>query len=217
MGLIATITGDDLQLIEEVTASGIIEVDSDSNGENDVPWNDQDVEVTVQVDYSDAFAAFADAFYSYAFELVPVDTGHLQSTISASSDDWSMTAEASADYAQYVEFGTYKMDAQPYFVPALNYAWGETADAFQQAVLDAMDEAEARLAAMGATEGGAENGGFGMGFGGFLGMLLGAIFVGLMHVLGDMLSGGTQISYGGGGSPSVGGGGGDFDSLVEII
>ena len=213
MGLIATITGDDLQLIEEVTASGTIEVDSDSNGENDIPYNDQDVEVTVQVDYSDAFAAFADAFYSYATDLVPVDTGYLQSTISASSDDWSITAEASAHYAQYVEFGTWKMAAQPYFIPALEYAWGETADAFQQAVLDAMDEAEARLAEMGATEGGAE-GGFGMGFGGFLGALLGAVFIGMMHVLGDMLSGGTQITYGGG--SSGGGMGGNFDSLVEI-
>lgn len=214
MGLIATITGDDLQLIEEVTASGTIEVDSDSNGENDVPWNDQDVEVTVQVDYSDAFAAFADAFYSYATDLVPVDTGYLQSTISASSDDWSITAEASAHYAQYVEFGTWKMAAQPYFIPALEYAWGETADAFQQAVQDAMDEAEARLDAMGASQGGAE-GGFGMGFGGFLGALLGAVFIGLMHVLGDMLSGGTQITYGGG--SSGGGAGGNFDSFVEII
>ena len=156
MGLIATITGDDLQLIEEVTASGTIEVDSDSNGENDIPWNDQDVEVTVQVDYSDAFAAFADAFYSYATDLVPVDTGYLQSTISASSDDWSITAEASAHYAQYVEFGTWKVAAQPYFIPALEYAWSETSDAFQQAVQDAMDEAEARLDAMGASQGGAE-------------------------------------------------------------
>lgn len=215
MGLIATITGDDLQLIEEVTASGTIEVDSDSNGENDVPFNDEDVEVTVQVDYSEAFAAFADAFYSYAVDLVPVDTGHLQSTISASSDDWSMTAEASAEYAQYVEFGTWKMAAQPYFIPALEYAWGETSDAFQQAVQDAMDEAEARLDAMGASQGGADSGGFGMGFGGFLGALLGAVFVGLMHVLGDMLSGGTQITYGGG--SSGGGMGGNFDSLVEII
>ena len=214
MGLIATITGDDLQLIEEVTASGTIEVDSDSNGENDVPYNDQDVEVTVQVDYSDAFAAFADAFYSYAVDLVPVDTGYLQSTISASSDDWSITAEASAHYAQYVEFGTWKMAAQPYFIPALEYAWGETSDAFQQAVLDAMDEAEARLDAMGASQGGAE-GGFGMGFGGFLGALLGAVFVGMLNILGDMLSGGTQITYGGG--SSGGGAGGNFDSFVEII
>lgn len=214
MGLIATITGDDLQLIEEVTASGTIEVDSDSNGENDVPWNDQDVEVTVQVDYSDAFAAFADAFYSYAVDLVPVDTGYLQSTISASSDDWSMTAEASAHYAQYVEFGTWKMAAQPYFIPALEYAWSETSDAFQQAVQDAMDEAEARLDAMGASQGGAE-GGFGMGLGGFLGALLGAVFIGMMHILGDMLSGGTQITYGGG--SSGGGAGGNFDSFVEII
>lgn len=214
MGLIATITGDDLQLIEEVTASGTIEVDSDSNGENDVPWNDQDVEVTVQVDYSDAFAAFADAFYSYATDLVPVDTGYLQSTISASSDDWSITAEASAHYAQYVEFGTWKMAAQPYFIPALEYAWSETADAFQQAVQDAMDEAEARLDAMGASQGGAE-GGFGMGFGGFLGALLGAVFVGMLNILGDMLSGGTQITYDGG--SSGGGAGGNFDSFVEII
>lgn len=214
MGLIATITGDDLKLIEEVTASGIIEVDSDSNGENDIPFNDEEVDVTVQVDYSDAFAAFADAFYSYAVDLVPVDTGHLQSTISSSSDDWSMTAEASADYAQYVEFGTWKMAAQPYFIPALEYAWSETSDAFQQAVQDAMDEAEARLAAMGATQGGAESG-FGMGFGGFLGALLGAVFIGLMHVLGDMLSGGTQITYDGG--SSGGGARGNFDSFVEII
>lgn len=214
MGLIATITGDDLQLIEEVTASGTIEVDSDSNGENDVPYNDQDVEVTVQVDYSDAFAAFADAFYSYAVDLVPVDTGYLQSTISASSDDWSITAEASAHYAQYVEFGTWKMAAQPYFIPALEYAWSETSDAFQQAVQDAMDEAEARLDAMGASQGGAE-GGFGMGLGGFLGALLGAVFVGMLNILGDMLSGGTQITYGGG--SSGGGAGGNFDSFVEII
>lgn len=214
MGLIATITGDDLQLIEEVTASGTIEVDSDSNGENDIPYNDQDVEVTVQVDYSDAFAAFADAFYSYAVDLVPVDTGYLQSTISASSDDWSITAEASAHYAQYVEFGTWKMAAQPYFIPALEYAWSETSDAFQQAVQDAMDEAEARLDAMGASQGGAE-GGFGMGFGGFLGALLGAVFVGMLNILGDMLSGGTQITYDGG--SSGGGAGGNFDSFVEII
>ena len=214
MGLIATITGDDLQLIEEVTASGTIEVDSDSNGENDVPYNDQDIEVTVQVDYSDAFAAFADAFYSYATDLVPVDTGYLQSTISASSDDWSITAEASAHYAQYVEFGTWKMAAQPYFIPALEYAWSETSDAFQQAVQDAMDEAEARLDAMGASQGGAE-GGFGMGFGGFLGALLGAVFVGMLNILGDMLSGGTQITYDGG--SSGGGAGGNFDSFVEII
>lgn len=107
------------------------------------------------------------------------------------------------------------MAAQPYFIPALEYAWGETADAFQQAVLDAMDEAEARLDAMGASQGGADSGGFGMGFGGFLGALLGAVFIGLMHILGDMLSGGTQITYNSG--SSGGGAGGNFDSFVEII
>jgi hypothetical protein len=37
----------------------------------------------------------------------------------------------------------------------------------------------------------------------------------MMHILGDMLSGGTQITYGG--RSSGGGGGGSFDSFVEII
>lgn len=213
MGLFAQITGDDLDLITEVSGSGIVEVDSDANGANDWEGNDQEVEVIVQVDYTDAFAAFADAFYDYATDLVPVDTGYLQSTISSSSDDWSITAEASAEYAEYVEFGTWKMAAQPYFIPALEYAWGETADAFQQAVQDAMDEVEARLMAMGAS-GEADMGGIGFGLGGFLGALLGGIVIGLMNVLSDMFSGGTQIQYGG--SSRGGGSAGSFDSYVEI-
>ena len=102
MGLYAYVSGDDLGLIPSVSGTGIQAVDSDANGENNMVENDELVEITIEVDYSEAFDEFASAFYDVATQLVPVDTGYLMSTISSSSDDWSMQCEASAHYAQYV-------------------------------------------------------------------------------------------------------------------
>jgi len=62
MGLIAVITGDDLELPTELTGTAIVPVDSDANGEDDVMWNNETTDVTVGIDYSDAFAEFARAF-----------------------------------------------------------------------------------------------------------------------------------------------------------
>lgn len=213
MGLIAVITGDDLELPTELSGTAIVPVDSDGNGEDDVAWNNETTDVTVQVDYSDAFAAFADAFYSIATDLVPVDTGYLQSTISAFSDDWSITAQADAEYAQYVEFGTWKMAAQPYFIPALNQAWDETAPLFEQALANAQQDLQNEIAAIQEGLGDNADTGFGGGFGGFLGMLLGAVIVGLIQGFFSLLG------SAGGGSGRVGAGGisgGDFESFVEI-
>ena len=52
----------------------------------------------------------------------PVDTGYLRSTIFVreAGDDVEIGFEA--PYASYVEFGTYKMAAQPYLRPALDEA-----------------------------------------------------------------------------------------------
>lgn len=52
----------------------------------------------------------------------PVDTGFLQSTgfIQAVGDEVQVGFEA--PYASYVEFGTYKMAAQPFLRPALDNA-----------------------------------------------------------------------------------------------
>lgn len=211
MGLIATITGDDLELVPEVTGYGTIAVDSDDSGENDVGWNDEEISVTVPVDYTDAFAAFAQAFYGYATDLVPVDTGYLQSTITSSSDDWSMTAEASAEYAQYVEYGTWKMSQQPYFRPALEYAWEETATLFEDAVQQAADQVEERLAEMGADEGEADYGGF--SFGGLLGMIFAAVALIPVMLVGAILKDALGGSYSSGGRS---GGGANFDDFIEI-
>ena len=72
--------------------------------------------------------AVADAVDTVAFQieadakdLVPVDTGHLKGSIQAqpSNDGLSAAVNVFATYAAYVEFGTSRMRAQPYLVPAV--------------------------------------------------------------------------------------------------
>ena len=49
-----------------------------------------------------------------------VDTGHMRGAIEAEKQTpWQWTVTGYADYTVYNEFGTYKMSAQPMFVPAL--------------------------------------------------------------------------------------------------
>lgn len=58
-----------------------------------------------------------------AIDYVPVDTGYLQSTIGKAQirpGVWAVFALA--HYASYVEYGTSRMEAQPYLVPALENA-----------------------------------------------------------------------------------------------
>lgn len=51
---------------------------------------------------------------------VPVDTGNLKNSIQTHMDgDIQATVAAHAEYAIYVEMGTYRMAARPYLVPAL--------------------------------------------------------------------------------------------------
>ena len=54
-----------------------------------------------------------------ARKLVPVRTGHLQSTIYATVSNWVVNIGADATYAYFVEAGTKYMAAQPYLYPAI--------------------------------------------------------------------------------------------------
>jgi HK97 gp10 family phage protein len=49
-----------------------------------------------------------------AKEACPVDTGNLRSSIHIETGDCEATVGTNVEYASYVEFGTYKMKAQPY-------------------------------------------------------------------------------------------------------
>lgn len=51
--------------------------------------------------------------------MCPVDTGELRKSITSEVSGTTGVVGTNKEYAMYVEFGTYKMDAQPYLVPAL--------------------------------------------------------------------------------------------------
>ena len=76
------------------------------------------------MDFAPACEAFVKTFIEEAQRLVPVDTGYLRSTINATTDGFHCSAEATAEYAEYVEYGTFRMREQPYFTPALEQAMG---------------------------------------------------------------------------------------------
>ena len=134
-------------------------------------------DISIPVDYSEAAEVFKTMFLDVARELVPVRTGYLKSTIAAEIGEASIgevTAEASADYAQYVEFGTYRQMAQPYFIPAIEAALEEWGLAAQKAYEEALEEAQAAYEAEQAQQQSQEAGGAPAGApvgGGFLGGL----------------------------------------------
>ena len=87
-----------------------------------VPGYPEFGEIIVNLDYSPACEVFINTFLDWAVSFVPVDTGFLESTIEAGADGDMCWAEAWADYAQYVEYGTSIMSAQPFFEDALEMA-----------------------------------------------------------------------------------------------
>ena len=71
------------------------------------------------IDMAAVFAAAGEAVADEARTMCPVDTGNLRDSIAVSAGDSGAQISANTDYAAYVEFGTYKMAAQPFLVPAL--------------------------------------------------------------------------------------------------
>ena len=91
----------------------------------DIPGYPEFGEIIVNLDYSPACEVFINTFRDWALSFVPIDTGFLESTIDAGADGDTCWAEAWADYAQYVEYGTSIMSAQPFFEDALETACGD--------------------------------------------------------------------------------------------
>lgn len=98
------------------------------------------------IDYGDGCDAFLDTFFDIAYDLCPVDTGELIGSIDGFTNGESVEVYADADYAQYVEYGTSKMEEQPYFRPAIAGAFRTAKHEWQEAVDEAMEEEEQILA-----------------------------------------------------------------------
>ena len=140
-------------------------------------------DISIPVDYSEAAEVFKAMFLDVARQLVPVRTGYLKSTITAEIGEATIgevTAEASAEYAQYVEFGTYRQMAQPYFIPAIEAALEEWGLAAQKAYDEALEEAQAAYEAEQAQQ-------QSQGAGGAGGAPVGGGFLGGLAVLGLLL------------------------------
>ena len=185
-----------------------------------VGGDDQIGEASVFVDYSEACQVFVEVFLQVANALVPVGTGYLRSTIDAGEWGDGFWCEATADYAQYVEYGTTYMDAQPYFEPALEAAFGQAMAAAQQSLNDAQEEltdmlSEMMAAAMSAVTGGGNiaSATWGQFFGGLALFTVAMILFfpilvnlyGIMETfnLGSYNDSGSRGGGGGGGYPEV--------------
>lgn len=79
-------------------------------------------DIALYPNYAEGCRVFCDTFLAEAQARCPVRTGYLRSTISASFTASSITCMVGAEYAQYVEYGTSRQSAQPYFEPALQIA-----------------------------------------------------------------------------------------------
>lgn len=76
----------------------------------------------ISADYSAGCQAFIETFLAAARAVVPVRTGNLMASIQGVNGEDSVMLYTNCGYAQYVEYGTWKSPAQPYFEQALGSA-----------------------------------------------------------------------------------------------
>lgn len=99
--------------------------------------------VSQTVEYDSQIETALGQFQDEARALCPIRTGNLVSSISGEASGDGFTAEAMADYAEYVEYGTWKMSAQPYFVEPFQTAGESCAEAIQTHLQEVLAEAQA--------------------------------------------------------------------------
>lgn len=168
----------------------------------DLGYEMETPQLGLEVDYSEGIDVFVDTFLYTAQDLVPVDTGNLMHSIDAIGDDFGAECWTNCHYSQYVEYGTIKMKAQPYFVPAIEKALNQAKPLWDEAWDEAIAEEEEMLAEMGEeSDEGASMGDFGGGMG-LLGMIAlaiaNAIVQSLINIAEDILTGGQHSQSGGG-------------------
>lgn len=103
--------------------------------------------LSLPIEYSGVGELFGTMAQEMAAGVCPVDTGYLQSSIHGSGGDTDGEIEASAEYAQYVEYGTWKMAAQPYFTSAVEQGAAMAFSVAMQIYQQALAEEQAILSA----------------------------------------------------------------------
>lgn len=149
----------------------------------------------IPINYSTAAETFVRVFLETAQNLVPVRTGNLMNSIMAESNGSDVLCYTDCEYSQYVEYGTWKQSAQPYFEPALEEAMSEIKtemDSLYHAALQMeqeeiekqQEEAEAQAGMMAE-----EMGFFGQMFLQVIASMIVGFFMGLLKILHEAING----------------------------
>jgi HK97 gp10 family phage protein len=93
-----------------------------------------------RLDKVEAATEGAQVIVDYMQTITPVDTGELRDSEEVVTEGDSVSVVAGTDHAAYVEFGTYKMEAQPYFRPALDTQQKPALKAIAENVNDQMKD-----------------------------------------------------------------------------
>lgn len=115
----------------ESTFADFEDNENEKNEKNEISYDDITVPI-ISLNTSNAPIAFREAFMSSIETLCPVRTGYLRSTCHCDISGNNIECYADAEYAQYVEYGTTRMVAQPYFEPSIR-AGIDAAKAVQKA------------------------------------------------------------------------------------
>jgi len=86
----------------------------------------KEFESIVSQDVTDFLDSIGQTVTEEMKSLVPVDTGALQASIDYNVSGDDLTFEATESYAGDVEYGTARMEAQPYFNPAIDRNLGSS-------------------------------------------------------------------------------------------
>ena len=91
--------------------------------------------------YNPGCDVFCSVFENVSKQLCPVDTGRLQASLKAETDGMTYCeAITDCEYAQYQEYGTWCMPAQPYFEIAVETAINSAFDSWKEAEIEAFEE-----------------------------------------------------------------------------
>lgn len=195
---------------------------------DDFGYTEATKEYHIVPDYREGCEVFVETFLEVSRELVPVDTGYLKSTLSAKFRHTFCECYTHCEYAQYQEYGTWCMPAQPYFEIALEEAlfaaepyWDEAEEeAWEEEEMLLEEEEEEMMMSMSRGGGG---GGINTGlnfssFGSFIGSLLAMFVVAFIVVTIQAMFGRdfSSSSRGGRGRGSGGGNGGVYVPDIEI-
>ena len=93
----------------------MVEIKLSVRGLNDVRKITREAPKKLQQTIETTLSELADDIYNTTTGLAPVDTGYLVKSISVRKLQTKITATASADYASFVDEGTSRMSAQPFF------------------------------------------------------------------------------------------------------